>query len=219
MEEILQGIAQSLQDIHRLLMIKPTIYEDETVFISTTKPWILDYKGYHYVYVFSSSTFRLVAEDLGGIHVIANVWTPVNLQEGLKLTVANNSYTFLARATNDFYNVGNTGSGKPNHAISANSTNDTNVKTSPGRVYGLSISNVNASARFFKLYDKASTPVVGTDTPKTTIQVPGNSTVMRAYPIGLSFTAGIGFGATGAMADSDVTAISAGDLSMDMDYQ
>lgn len=111
------------------------------------------------------------------------------------------------------------GGSTPFHAISAASTNSTNVKGSAGQIYGLSISNTNAAARFFKLYDKATAPTVGTDTPKRTIQIPANATVICAFPVGLSFASGIGFGATGAMADADATAIGAGDLSMDVDYK
>ena len=111
------------------------------------------------------------------------------------------------------------GGSTPFHAISAASTNSTNVKGSAGQIYGLSISNTNAAARFFKLYDKATAPTVGTDTPKRTIQIPANATVICAFPVGLSFASGIGFGATGAIADSDATAIGANDLSMDLDYK
>ena len=38
---------------------------------------------------------------------------------------------------------------------------------------------------------------MGTTTIKKTVQVPGNATVIRAYPVGLKFTAGISFSATG----------------------
>jgi hypothetical protein len=104
-----------------------------------------------------------------------------------------------------------------NHAISANSTNGTSVKASPGNLYGLAVSNVTASPRYFKLYNKATAPIPGTDTPITTIAVPASSTVIRVYPVGLFFSTGIGYGATGAIADADATVIGAGDLSMDVD--
>jgi hypothetical protein len=104
------------------------------------------------------------------------------------------------------------------HLISAASTNATVVKASAGQLYGLSISNTNSSPRYFKLYNLASAPVVGTSPVAKTIQVPGNATVICAFPRGLSFSTGIAFAATANMADSDTTAIGAGDLSMDVDY-
>lgn len=115
--------------------------------------------------------------------------------------------------------AGASGGSTPSHAISAATTNATNVKASAGLLYGLSISNTNAAARYFKLYDKATAPTVGTDIPKMTIQVPGNGTVIRAFPVGLAFSAGIGYAATGAITDGDTTAIGANDLSMDLDYK
>lgn len=115
--------------------------------------------------------------------------------------------------------AGASGGSTPSHAISAATTNATNVKASAGLLYGLSISNTNAAARYFKLYDKATAPIVGTDTPKMTIQVPGNGTVIRAFPVGLAFAAGIGYAATGAITDGDTTAIGLNDLSMDLDYK
>lgn len=420
---LLQQISQHLQDLkgHMAVLQSPKtkpFFEDTTITLSSGKPWTLDYKGYHYVYIFSANAFNLMAEDLGSISVTANIWTPVNLQQGQRITVNSGSYTFLARATDDLYSLGSAGGGGggggnstivaplgsqlaansvsvtlpsnqgplstqrvattstvtagalnaqlvnavdlseygfwslqisqtafvgtlsfygsndglnwisidatnlstnatatsfsvssgtpnssfggastmrflqvtmtaytsgtatgilslfggtaglsggsgggggnvtivgplgsqvaansvsvalasnqgavpvtiastsggsvPSHAISAASTNATSVKTSAGQVYGITISNTNTSARYFKVYDKASVPTVGTDVPKTTIQVPANATVARAYPAGLQFSNGIAYAATGGMADTDTTVISAGDLSMDLDYK
>lgn len=439
---LLQEISQHLRDLKGHMAASQSVktkpfFEDETITISPNKPWTLDYKGYHYVYVFSANGFTLTAEDLGTISVSANAWTPVNLQQGQRLTVSNSSFTFLARATDDLYSLGTSGGGgggnstivaplgtqvaansvsvalasnsspfstqrvastntytagalnaqlvnaidlseygywslqiaetafvgtltfygsndgtnwigitvtnlntngtatsftvaagtpnsafggaatmrflqvtmtsyssgtatgiltlfggdsqlsgssggggnvtvvgplgsqastngvsvtiasdqaavavkesgtwtvqpgntpntsawlvqdvaatsggsTPNHAISAASTNGTSLKASAGMIYGISISNTNAAARYFKIYNKASSPTVGTDTPVMTIQVPATSTVIRAFPVGLALSTGIAYAATGAMGDSDTTAIGAGDLSMDIDYK
>lgn len=111
------------------------------------------------------------------------------------------------------------GGSTPYHLISAASTNATNVKSSAGNVYGLSISNTNAAARFFKLYDKSSAPTVGTDVPKRTIQIPANATVICAFPVGLSFANGIGFSTNTGIADADTGAVGLNDLSLDLDYK
>ena len=111
------------------------------------------------------------------------------------------------------------GGSTASHTMSAASTNATSLKASAGMVYGLSISNANAAARYFKLYNKASSPTVGTDTPVLTLQVPGNGTVLRAYPVGLVLGTGIAWAATTGIADSDTGAVGANDLSIDIDYK
>jgi lipoprotein-anchoring transpeptidase ErfK/SrfK len=116
-------------------------------------------------------------------------------------------------------NAATSGGSTASHAISAASTNATSVKGSAGQIYGFSISNTNASARYFKLFNKASAPTLGTDTPIMTVQVPGNGTVIRAFPVGLTLGTGIAYAATGALADLDTTVIGAGDLSLDLDYK
>jgi hypothetical protein len=115
--------------------------------------------------------------------------------------------------------VGTSGGSTPSHTMSAASTNATSLKASAGQVCGLSISNANASARFFKLYNKASAPTVGTDVPVLTLGVPGNGTVIRVYPFGLALGTGIAWACTGGIADADTTAIGANDCSIDIDYK
>ncbi len=139
--------------------------------------------------------------------------TPVNIDQVNGATLSNSNPV----PTSDVATTA--GGSTPSHAISAASTNSTLVKSTAGQIYGLAISNTNSAARYFKLYNKATAPTVGTDTPVRTIQIPGNSTVICAFPVGLSFSLGIGYGATGAMGDSDTTAIGSGDLSMDVDYK
>jgi hypothetical protein len=104
--------------------------------------------------------------------------------------------------------VASSGGSIPYHNLTAATTNFTNVKGAATQCYGLDISNTSASTIFVKLYDKATVPGTG-DTPKRTIQVPANSTVCRAYPEGVKFTAGFGWAATGLIADNDSTAIAA----------
>jgi len=57
--------------------------------------------------------------------------------------------------------------GKPSSVArllsSAATTNATNVKTTYGNLYSLQLQNTSASARYLKLYNKATAPTVGTD--------------------------------------------------------
>lgn len=113
--------------------------------------------------------------------------------------------------------AGTTGGTTPYHDVVSSGTNGTNVKNAAGQVYDGVISNTSASAVYFRLYDIASSPTVGTTTVKRTIQVPGNGTVIFSWPNGLKFTAGISWGITAAIADADTTAISAA-VSIDFGY-
>ena len=55
---------------------------------------------------------------------------------------------------------------------SAATTNATNVKATAGNIYTINLSNNGAAAAYFKLYNKATAPTVGTDTPLDVITIP-----------------------------------------------
>lgn len=96
--------------------------------------------------------------------------------------------------------------------LSAASVNNTLVKGSAGRLYGYHLSNTSAAWRYVKLYNKATAPVAGTDTPVMTIPLgPGQSVAVR-NTVPVAFAAGIGYAITGAAADNDATAVAAGDV-------
>lgn len=95
----------------------------------------------------------------------------------------------------------------------AATTNGTLVKSSAGRVYKVQGYNASTSVRYLKLYNKASAPTVGTDTPVITLALqPSHGFVLDFGNIGYSFAAGIGYGLTGSFADNDTTALTAGDI-------
>jgi len=104
-------------------------------------------------------------------------------------------------------------------AQAAASTNSTLVKNGAGNLLTVALTNMTAAAKYFKLYNKASAPTVGTDTPVQTIPIPANSIVVFEYgPVGMRFGTGIGFGITGAMADADTTALAANDVKVHLTY-
>lgn len=90
-------------------------------------------------------------------------------------------------------------------------TNATSVKGSAGNLYGGVLCNTTASNLFFKFYNKASAPTVGTDTPYFTAMVPANGVVELdlAADIGTRFSTGLAYAITGAVADSDTTSVAA----------
>jgi hypothetical protein len=92
------------------------------------------------------------------------------------------------------------------------STNATLVKASAGRVYRLTAFNTSAAVKFLKLYNKATAPVPGTDTPVWTEALAVGRTDLSFDGVGYTFATGIGFALTGAAADADTTALAAGDV-------
>lgn len=95
-------------------------------------------------------------------------------------------------------------------ATSTASTNATSVVAGQPSLQTLELTNTTATAAFFKLYDKASAPTVGTDSPVVTIPVPANSNVSHEYPDGLPFANGLAYAVTGAITDADTTSSVAG---------
>lgn len=114
------------------------------------------------------------------------------------------------------------GGATPYHLVSAASTNATSLKASAGQVYMITAFNTNASIRYLKLFNKASAPTLGTDTPVAVFGIPGNTTgAGNNVPIpsvGLNFSTGIAFAITGGIADTDATAISANDVVISIGY-
>lgn len=95
---------------------------------------------------------------------------------------------------------------------SAATTNATSVKASAGNVYHIIAGNTAASARYLKLYNKASAPTVGTDTPLVTLYLPASGGFAEVFDIPLGFTTGIAYAITAGVADTDTAAVSANDV-------
>jgi hypothetical protein len=104
--------------------------------------------------------------------------------------------------------------------LSAATTNATSIKASTGVLYGWSIQNTNASQRYVKLYNKASAPTVGTDTPVMTLLIPGASAGAgnNLAGIAINFSTGIALATTVNPADSDTTAVALDDLIVNLFY-
>lgn len=92
----------------------------------------------------------------------------------------------------------------------AATVNATLVVAAPGEVYRAFGYNAAGAARYLKFYDKASAPVVGTDTPVITIYLPANSTFSFEWRFPFRF--GIGYAFTTAAADADTGALTSGDI-------
>lgn len=103
-----------------------------------------------------------------------------------------------------------------------NSTADTNlvnVKTTAGTVFNLTASNTGAGVAWVKLYNKATAPVLASDTPVLIVPVPAGGFVNLPFEaVGLRFGTGIAHAITGLGADTDATAVTAGQVKVAISY-
>jgi hypothetical protein len=108
------------------------------------------------------------------------------------------------------------------HALtSAATTNGTSVKGSAGAIGFIYCVNLNAAVRFLKLFNKASGPTVGTDTPAVVLPIPASTAgagFMIPIPGGVSFTTGIAYAITTGYTTADTGAVAAGEIFIWMGY-
>lgn len=102
--------------------------------------------------------------------------------------------------------------------ISAASTNATSVKASAGQVFGWYIYNDGAAEVYFKIYDKASAPTVGTDVPDIVLVIPAGAAANVFSDIGIAFGTGIATAITTGAADSDTGAVAASQVIANLFY-
>lgn len=132
--------------------------------------------------------------------------TPVNvLGAVISSGTVTTSGTPLAPATPYFVN-------------SAASTNGALVLTATSGLHAFWATNTGATAAFVKLYNKATAPTVGTDVPEMIIPVPaavggvpGVANINTGHNA-FRFPLGLGIAITGGVADTDTTAVAAGQV-------
>lgn len=103
----------------------------------------------------------------------------------------------------------------------AATTNLTSAVARPCKVTGGYLRNRAAAEKWVKVYDKVTAPVVATDVPKLVIGLPagayiGLGDIVGTY--GYRFALGLALAITGAEADTDATAVAAGDVSVNFIY-
>lgn len=101
---------------------------------------------------------------------------------------------------------------------SAATTNGALIITGTSGVSSIYATNTGAAVAFVKLYNKATAPTVGTDVPEMIIPVPaavsgvpGVANIAAGVPP-LRFALGLGIAITGGVADTDTTAVAAGQV-------
>lgn len=100
--------------------------------------------------------------------------------------------------------------GAPKVYLSAASTNCTLIVTGAHTLSMVLPLNTTTTTYYLKMFDKATAPVAGTDTPIQDYPVPWGSNnsvggVALPLPLGLRFTKGVGFCLTGGIALNDAT--------------
>lgn len=112
------------------------------------------------------------------------------------------------------------GAGTTHHLISAATTNATSVKASAGTVNQIIVNNTNAAVRYLKLYNKASAPTVGTDTPVLTLAIPAGSVQhVTLGSRGLRLGTGIAYALTTGIAVADTGAVAASEHAVHISYE
>lgn len=101
------------------------------------------------------------------------------------------------------------------------SVNNTLIKTGPTQVYKINIYNNAAYAVFLKLFNKATVPAAGTDTPVLIIGIPATATGASVVVDldGINFPLGLGYAITKLIADSDTTVVVTNDIQGHIQYQ
>lgn len=98
------------------------------------------------------------------------------------------------------------------------STNGTIAKGSAGTIYAFTVSNNGASVAYFKLHN-STTVTVGTTAVAQWFKVPAGDSINIKYGAkGLRHGTGICYSITGAVGDTDTTAVAAGQVKVNLSY-
>lgn len=101
------------------------------------------------------------------------------------------------------------------------STNATLVKGAPGSIMNIMVHNTNQGtghSHHLRFYNKATTPVVGTDVPICVIHLPAGASKEITFTSGMTFTTGIAYSITEDDALLDATAIEANSVQLYIGY-
>lgn len=146
------------------------------------------------------------------MHVFATLTSDPNSPGSTGSVVTPAAGTALSNDVGLQYRTSATGAAAIFKIASAATTNATSVKASAGRVVGWTLCNTTAAFKFVRFYNKASAPVVGTDSPVKIVGIPPNSTLIKAMEGGVGYSLGIAYSITNLVGDLDATAVAANDV-------
>jgi hypothetical protein len=102
--------------------------------------------------------------------------------------------------------------------VSANTTNATSLKATPGQLGFIAAYNNGATIAYLKLYNLATSPTVGSSTVYQSYMLPATGGGVIPIPGALAFSTGIAYAITGGAADSDTTAVAAAQVIANFGY-
>ena len=166
------------------------------------------------IFDYERQRVEMLARPTGDISGAA----PVNVQNVPAVTVSSGTVTTVSTVTAVTTAGTPAAPATPLIINSAATTNGQLVLTGTSGLQALFASNTGAGAAYVKLYNKATAPTVGTDTPAMIITVPaavagvpGEKEITPGFN-GYRFALGLGLAITGGAADSDTTAVAAGQV-------
>lgn len=172
----------------------------------------------------AAATGILKNEDAPADNAGAGVFIFQHANDGLASRCSSGDYCPFSgdnRGVQWITNTGNAAGGSTTYSkISTADNNSTNVKASAGSVYSIHASNLNAAVRYIKLYNKATAPTCGTDTPVIRMAIPPASAGAPpiTFPTGASFPLGIGICIVTGITDADNTATAASEQLVNITY-
>lgn len=110
-------------------------------------------------------------------------------------------------------------------AIVLNNTTGVLLKGGSGFVYSIQLGSIGAAPAYLKLYDKATAPTCGTDTPVKRLIIPAAATAANgtatpiAFPGAIRFEQGIAYCVTTGIADNDTGAPAASTFLVNIDWR
>lgn len=109
--------------------------------------------------------------------------------------------------------------------IAANNTTGVNLKGSAGMVTSIQLGGIGSAPAYLKLYNKATAPTCGTDTPVKRLIIPAAATAANGagsnvtFAYAITFSLGIGYCVTTGITDADTTAPAASTYLVNIDWQ
>ena len=175
--------------------------------ISATGAYVTALSGARYMRVIASTAYTSGTTSLTvqfSEQVAVNPFQNVYVQNSFPLLIQQSSgYGFSSYHT----------------LVAAGSTNATNVRATTCTMGSCYLANTSAAFRYVKFYNKTGAPTVGTDIPALQFALPPNSAMnVETSFAGMRFTSGLSYCITAGSALLDTTAVTAGDVLVNLSY-
>jgi len=158
--------------------------------------------------LFGARYFRLRVTQVGtnSTYDFAYTLNPRSTNVNVQSVNVSNSLTVTPQVSQNGHNNYHT-------LISAAGTNAQLVVGTARAIGTITLANTTSSYKYFKLINKSTAPVAGTDTPVLNYPIPPMTTLdLNTSSIAIRMTSGIAYVITGGQALLDTTAIGAGDV-------